>query len=106
MTGTFELFHDADEHFRFRLKAPDGTVMALSTAFPDKTAAVAGITAVREYAGMGLITDLCPDIPLPVPSAKAKPAARTAAHPTKPTGTPTGPEHITRGHDPDWHRAA
>lgn len=40
--------------------APDGTVVALSKAFEDKAAVVAGIAAVREYAGMGLVTDLCP----------------------------------------------
>lgn len=51
MTGTFELFTE-DMRFRFRLMAPDGTVVALSRSFPDKAAAVAGITAVREYAGM------------------------------------------------------
>lgn len=60
MTGSFEVFVDSDSYFRFRLKAPDGTIMAVSMAFEDKPAAVAGITAVREYAGMGLITDLCP----------------------------------------------
>ena len=58
MAGTFELFVDAESKFRFRLKAPDGTVMAVSTEFPDKSAAVAGIAAVRECAGMGLISDL------------------------------------------------
>jgi uncharacterized protein YegP (UPF0339 family) len=60
MAGMFELFVDADANFRFRLTAPDGTVMAVSKAFDDKPAAVAGISAVREYAGMGLITDLLP----------------------------------------------
>jgi uncharacterized protein YegP (UPF0339 family) len=60
MTGSFEVFVDSESYFRFRLKAPDGTIMAVSMAFEDKPAAVAGITAVREYAGMGLITDLCP----------------------------------------------
>lgn len=60
MTGSFEVFVDSESYFRFRLKAPDGTIMAVSTPFEDKPAAVAGITAVREYAGMGLITDLCP----------------------------------------------
>ena len=60
MTGSFEVFVDLESYFRFRLKAPDGTIMAVSMAFEDKPAAVAGITAVREYAGMGLITDLCP----------------------------------------------
>ena len=59
MAGTFELFVDAESKFRFRLKAPDGTVMAVSAAFSDKSAAVAGIAAVRELAGMGLISDLC-----------------------------------------------
>jgi uncharacterized protein YegP (UPF0339 family) len=60
MAGMFELFVDAESYFRFRLTAPDGTVMAVSKAFEDKTAAVAGIAAVREYAGMGHITDLSP----------------------------------------------
>ena len=60
MAGMFELFIDAESYFRFRLTAPDGTVMAVSKAFEDKTAAVAGIAAVREYAGMGLITDVSP----------------------------------------------
>jgi hypothetical protein len=60
MTGSFEVFVDSESYFRFRLKAPDGTIMAVSMAFEDKPAAVAGITAIREYAGMGLITDLCP----------------------------------------------
>ena len=91
MTGTFELFTDQNLDFRFRLKAPDGTVMALSRSFPDKAAAVAGISAVREYAGMGLITDLCPDIPLRQPSTTAAPGARTAASSStaaRPAGVP------------------
>lgn len=58
MAGMFELFIDSQSSFRFRLTAPDGTVMAVSKAFDDKSAAVAGIAAVREYAGMGLISDL------------------------------------------------
>src|SRR5690242_16321727 len=77
MTGMFELFIDEDTSFRFRLKAPDGTVVAVSKSFPDKRAAVSGISDVREYAGMGLITDLCPEVPLrgpaptpPVPVAR------------------------------------
>lgn len=60
MAGIFELFVDAESHFRFRIKAPDGTVMAVSKAFADKASAVAGIAAVREYAGMGLVADLTP----------------------------------------------
>jgi uncharacterized protein YegP (UPF0339 family) len=58
MTGMFELFTDTDTSYRFRLTAPDGTVMALSKSFPDLASAVAGIAAVREYAGMGLVTEI------------------------------------------------
>jgi uncharacterized protein YegP (UPF0339 family) len=57
MAGIFELFVDEESAFRFRLTAPDGTVMAVSRPFDTKTDAVAGIAAVREYAGMGLISD-------------------------------------------------
>src|SRR5215218_2193118 len=61
MAGIFELFLDSESRFRFRLKGPDGTVIAVSRGLDEKSAAVAGITAVREYAGMGLISDLCPN---------------------------------------------
>ena len=66
MAGMFELFDDEESGFRFRITAPDGTVMAVSRSFPDKPSAVAGIRDVREYAVMGHITDLCP-----TPSADA-----------------------------------
>jgi uncharacterized protein YegP (UPF0339 family) len=58
MAGMFEVFLDSDSLFRFRLRAPDGAVMAVSGAFRDKSAVAAGIAAVRECAGMGLVTDL------------------------------------------------
>lgn len=60
MTEAFELFHDGNLSFGCRLKAPDGTVVAVSGPFPDKVSAVGGIRVVRECAGMGLITDLYP----------------------------------------------
>jgi uncharacterized protein YegP (UPF0339 family) len=59
MAGNFEVFLDSESRFRFRLKASDGTVMAVSGAFEDKAAVAAGISAVRECAGTGLVTDLC-----------------------------------------------
>jgi uncharacterized protein YegP (UPF0339 family) len=62
MAGMFELFVDTESAFRFRLTAPDGTIMAVSRPFNSKTDAVTGIAAVREYAGMGLITDSCPKV--------------------------------------------
>ena len=63
MAGVFEVFVDAESQFRFRLKAPDGTVLAISAPFEDKRAAAAAIADVRECAGTGLITDLSPAAP-------------------------------------------
>jgi uncharacterized protein YegP (UPF0339 family) len=60
MAGKFEVFLDSDSHFRFRLAAADGRVLAVSGAFEDKAAVAAGIAAVRECAGTGLVSDLCP----------------------------------------------
>lgn len=60
MAGTFELFIDEDSRIRFRLVAPDGTVLAVSGQYPDKYQAAAAIKDVRECAGTGLITDLAP----------------------------------------------
>lgn len=59
MAGAFELFTDPHSHIRFRLLAPDGTELAVSQAYPDKRAAAAAITNVRECAGTGLIQDHC-----------------------------------------------
>ncbi|MCX2748799.1 YegP family protein [Arthrobacter sp. MI7-26] len=60
MAGVFEVFVDGESFFRFRLKSPDGIVIAVSAPFEDKSGVVAGIAAARECAGMGLVTDLCP----------------------------------------------
>jgi len=78
MAGMFELFIDAESAFRFRLTAPDGTVMAVSKPFTTKTDAVAGIAAVREYAGMGLITDTCAAMPPTNPRTYNTPSAESA----------------------------
>ena len=60
MAGKFEAFVDSDAYFRFRLLAPDGAVVAVSGPYEDKRALADGIAAVRECAGTGLVTDLCP----------------------------------------------
>ncbi|MET3720474.1 MULTISPECIES: DUF1508 domain-containing protein [unclassified Arthrobacter] len=85
MAGTFEVFLDSDSLLRFRLKAPDGTVMAVSGAFADKPAVAAGIAAIRECAGTGLVTDLSAAglrdqrTPAPAPYAAAPAAAAEPA---------------------------
>lgn len=57
MSGTFEISMAGEGAFRFRLKADDGTVVAVSPRFPDIKSVVAGITAVRESAATGFIVD-------------------------------------------------
>ncbi|MHC6220849.1 YegP family protein [Arthrobacter sp. MMS24-S77] len=79
MAGMFELYVDTKARYRFRLKAPDGTVMAVSKGFDDKPAAVAGIRDVRAWAGMGLISDLCP-------------SQSSTSGPTTEDGSPAPPE--------------
>jgi hypothetical protein len=88
MAGIFEVFLDSDSLFRFRLKAPDGTVMAVSGAFADKPAIAAGIAAIRECAGTGLVTDLSaaglhdqrtPAAPVPAPVPVRSVAVPSAA---------------------------
>lgn len=59
MAGKFELFTDEDSNVRFRMIGPDGSVLALSRAFPDTRSAAAGVAAMRECAGTGLISNLC-----------------------------------------------
>ena len=58
MAGRFEIFADGNAKFRFRLTDDTGTIVAVSGGYEDKSAAVAGINAVREHAASGLIVDL------------------------------------------------
>ncbi|MGO4472325.1 YegP family protein [Arthrobacter sp. M-10] len=57
MSGIFEILTAGEQSFRFRLKADDGTVVAVSPKFPDIAALVAGINAVRENAATGFVVD-------------------------------------------------
>ncbi len=91
MAGKFEAFVDQDSYFRFRLLAPDGTVMAVSGPFEDKASLAAGISAVRECAGTGLVTDLCPAGAVARTAPAAAPAvAQAAAADCEDRRTPAG----------------
>ncbi|WP_426996903.1 YegP family protein [Pseudarthrobacter sp. N5] len=57
MAGEFEIHKEGEEIFRFRLRAADGTVVAVSPAFGTLKALVCGINAVRENAATGHIVD-------------------------------------------------
>ncbi|TLM83406.1 DUF1508 domain-containing protein [Pseudarthrobacter sp. NamE2] len=59
MTGTFELYNVDRIFYGFRLKAADGSVVAVSARYPDKESAVQGIRTARECAATGLISDCC-----------------------------------------------
>lgn len=50
MAGTFELYTDRSGEYRFRLKAGNGEVIAISEGYSSKSAALNGIDSVRRNA--------------------------------------------------------
>lgn len=50
MAGTFELYTDRSGEYRFRLKAGNGEVIAISEGYSSKSAALGGIDSVRRNA--------------------------------------------------------
>ncbi|WP_458686724.1 YegP family protein [Nocardia tengchongensis] len=58
MSSKFELFADAADKFRWRLKAGNGEVIAQSQAYASKDAAKKGIASVQTNAAGAAIADL------------------------------------------------
>jgi hypothetical protein len=54
----FELFKDKNGKFRFRLKAPNGEIIATSEAYEAKPGCKNGIASVQENAPKAEIKDL------------------------------------------------
>ena len=54
----FEIIKDKAGKFRFRLKAPNGEIIATSEAYEAKTSCRDGIESVRTNAGKAEIVDL------------------------------------------------
>lgn len=54
----FEIFKDASGKFRFRLRAPNGEIIATSEAYVSKDGCKNGIESVRTYAPKAKISDL------------------------------------------------
>lgn len=50
MAGKFELYEDGKGEFRFRLKAGNGEVIAISEGYTSKASAQNGIESVRKNA--------------------------------------------------------
>lgn len=57
MAGTFEIIREREGTFLFRLRAGDGTVVAVSPRFTTIKAVVDGIEAVRENAATGFVVN-------------------------------------------------
>lgn len=56
--AVFEIFLDISRHYRFRLKAPNGEIIATSQAYTTKQACQHGIQCVRVYAPTAAVRDL------------------------------------------------
>ncbi|GAA1591875.1 YegP family protein [Kribbella sancticallisti] len=57
MAGKFELYEDKSGGFRFRLKAGNGEVIAVSESYKSKDSALNGIESVKKNAGGANIDD-------------------------------------------------
>lgn len=57
MAGKFELYKDKADKFRFRLKAGNGEIIAVSEAYESKSSAKNGIESVRKNAADATLDD-------------------------------------------------
>jgi len=58
MPGIFEIFRDGAGEYRFRLKAPNGEIIAASEGYTTKESCIEGIKAVKNYASSADIRDI------------------------------------------------
>jgi uncharacterized protein YegP (UPF0339 family) len=58
MAGKFELYKDAANKFRFRLKAGNGEIIAVGEAYESKAGAQNGIDAIKRDAADAPVSDL------------------------------------------------
>lgn len=61
MAAKFEIFADASEKLRWRLKAGNGEIIAASQAYESKEAAKKGIASVQANAAGATVVDLTAD---------------------------------------------
>ncbi len=57
MSAKFEIFKDNVDQFRFRLKAPNGEIIAVSEGYITKQSCQKGISAIQKYAPAAEIVD-------------------------------------------------
>lgn len=58
MAANYEIFKDQKKKFRFRLKAPNGEIIAASEAYNAKDSCIKGLNAVKKYAAKAGVKDL------------------------------------------------
>jgi len=56
--GSFEVYQDSKEEFRFRLKAANGQTIAVSEGYTTKAACLKGVESVKKNAGPASIKQL------------------------------------------------
>ncbi|MGD8506713.1 MAG: YegP family protein [Candidatus Bathyarchaeota archaeon] len=54
----FEIYQDATSEYRFRLRAPNGEIIAVSEGYKSKESCRNGIASVKENAPKAIIQDL------------------------------------------------
>lgn len=57
MVGKFEVYKDRADKFRFRLKAGNGEIIAVSEAYNSKSSAIGGVESVRKNAPGAMLDD-------------------------------------------------
>ena len=57
-TGTFEVYKDIAGEYRFRLKAPNGEIIAVSEGYKAKKSCMNGIESVKKNAPKATIVEL------------------------------------------------
>lgn len=58
MSAKFEIYKDKVGEFRFRLKAPNGEIIAVSEGYTTKQNTMKGVESVKEHAKNADIIDL------------------------------------------------
>ena len=56
--GTFEIYADPEGEYRFRLRAPDGEIVAVSEGYAEKSSCRSGIERIKRYAPAAIIAEI------------------------------------------------
>jgi uncharacterized protein YegP (UPF0339 family) len=58
MAAKFEVYQDAKKEFRFRLKAGNGEIIAMSEGYKTKDACIKGIESVKKNAPVAEVSEV------------------------------------------------